>query len=81
MMNGWDFYNGWEDSTDTPARHGATRTNLFHHSRKGSLCRNALQRLGLDPDIMKGKDALWFYQLILSMCEIKKSGVRKDPCQ
>eukprot|EP00957_Ditylum_brightwellii_P004235 321922-Ditylum_brightwellii.AAC.1 len=30
---------------------------------------------------MKGKDVLWFYQLILPMCEIKKSGVRKEPCQ
>eukprot|EP00957_Ditylum_brightwellii_P042151 3192495-Ditylum_brightwellii.AAC.1 len=30
---------------------------------------------------MKGKDALWFYQLTLPMCEIKKSGIRKEPRQ
>eukprot|EP00957_Ditylum_brightwellii_P188523 14352308-Ditylum_brightwellii.AAC.1 len=30
---------------------------------------------------MKGKDVLWFYQLILPMCEIKKSAVGKDPRQ
>eukprot|EP00957_Ditylum_brightwellii_P132617 10113286-Ditylum_brightwellii.AAC.1 len=79
-MNNWDFYyNGWNDDTNTPARHGATRTNLLPHSRKGSLCRNTLQRLGLGPDKMKEKDTLWFYQLILPMCDIRKFGIRNDP--
>eukprot|EP00957_Ditylum_brightwellii_P085001 6463230-Ditylum_brightwellii.AAC.1 len=30
---------------------------------------------------MKQKDALWFYQLLLPMCDVLKSGIREDPCK
>eukprot|EP00957_Ditylum_brightwellii_P022436 1692864-Ditylum_brightwellii.AAC.1 len=61
-INDWEFFNnGCEDTTNSPAQYGATRTNLFLKNRRGSLDKNILQKLGLGVDTMKGKDALFFY--------------------
>ena len=40
---------------------------------------NLLQRLGLNDARMKDNDTLFFYQLLITMCSVIKSGIRKDP--
>mmetsp|Transcript_8710 Transcript_8710/g.12653 ORF Transcript_8710/g.12653 Transcript_8710/m.12653 type:complete len:83 (+) Transcript_8710:269-517(+) len=47
---------------------------------KGGLDTFVLQHLGLGPDTMEEKYALFFHQLILPMCDVAKSGARRDPC-
>jgi hypothetical protein len=84
--SGWEFhYQGWKRTdADPPAfRDGATRDNLFPESRKGSLDKDLLIKLGLTPDRMKDDsdrpDALFFYQLLLPICDPAQSGVVNDP--
>ena len=65
-------------------RDGATRgDNLFPESRKGSLDKDMLIKLGLNPDRMKDDlgrpDALFFFQLLLPICDPAQSGVVADP--
>ena len=83
---GWDFeYNGWHqrDVSLPQFRSGATREELFPENRKGSLDKEMLTKLGLTAARMKddkGKpDALFFYQLLLPICDPKTSGVPNDP--
>eukprot|EP00957_Ditylum_brightwellii_P053951 4086646-Ditylum_brightwellii.AAC.1 len=80
IVNGWEFhYQGWKDQSEEKARHGATCSILFLDSRKGKLCYNTLSQLGIGPEKMKQKDALWFYQLLLLMCDVSNSGIRNNP--
>eukprot|EP00957_Ditylum_brightwellii_P191008 14543902-Ditylum_brightwellii.AAC.1 len=59
IVNGWEFYyQGWKDPSEEMIRHGATCRYLFPDSRKGKLCYNTLNRLGMGPERMKQKDAL-----------------------
>ena len=53
--------------------------NFSLENIKGCLDRNLLQRIGLDAARMKENDALFFYQVLLPMCSVIKSGIRKDP--
>ena len=84
--NGWEFfYKGWK-STKTlnkNARHGATPSNLFPHERKSSLDAELLKSLGLTIERMRNRaflpDALFFYQLILPICDPSQSGIPDDP--
>ena len=84
MFKGWRFhYNGWEKSSGTQHRNGATKHNLFPSGREGALDKDALLHMGLTKERMCGidymPDALFFYQLILPMCDPMKSGIEYDP--
>lgn len=82
---GWEFrHQGWENTQgDYPIfRSGATKDDPFPDSRKGSLDREPLEKLGLDEQRMNeddgSPDALFFHQLSLPVC--KTSGIEGDPC-
>ena len=75
-------YNGWEKE-GTQFRSGATRENPFPEVRKGSLCGSTLARLGLTKERMMeadgAPDALWFWQALLPIHDIKRTGIENDP--
>ena len=71
------FYNGWYLEDTIPMlnhnpykRVGATRENPFPKERDGCLDGNLLTKLGLTRDRMIRGDALFFYQLLLPICEL-----------
>jgi hypothetical protein len=79
MHNGWQFfYDGWINPT-APYRRGATNTNMFPKEMDGSLDPVVLQKLGLTKERMQKGDALFFYQLLLPICDPSRSGVQDDP--
>ena len=77
----WDFYyNGWERIPNAPKHQsGATGANLFPDSQKGQLDATLLQKLGLTQARMVDCDALFFHQLLLPMCNPRRSGIDGDP--
>ena len=87
IQNGWEFfYNGWKSSLNPEIRNirnGATPHNIFPAERKGSLDGDLLKKLGLTINRMRDRyflpDALFFYQLILPICDPSKSGIENDP--
>ena len=80
VANGWNFYyKGWKSERAVPPRSGATSKNLFPESRKSSLDGDLLKKLGLSKERMKGTDALFFYQLLLPICDPGRSGIPDDP--
>ena len=84
-MGRYEFhYRGWQKSgTEQPYRSGASKENLFPPSRKGSLDSEVLKKLGLTSDRMKeddgAPDSLFFYQLILPICDVSINGLEGDP--
>jgi hypothetical protein len=58
-------------------RSGATKENMFPSIRKGRLSDDILTRLGCSATVMKDHegfpDALFFYQLLLPICDISKN--------
>ena len=84
LANGWEFfYNGWKSKKKSGARDGATPDNLFPEVRASSLDGEVLTKLGLTRDRVIGPDgmpdALFFFQLLLPMCDTSKSGISNDP--
>ena len=85
-VNGWEFhYNGWKNE-GFKHRHGATRANMFPEELKGCLDAGILAKLGLTKKrmglggVMDAEvDALFFYQLILPICNPQFSGIQDDP--
>ena len=77
----WDFfYDGWSGvGGGNLHRSGATSQNLFPESRKGSLDGDVLKKLGLTSARLQNRDALFFYQLLLPICDPKRSGIDGDP--
>ena len=86
VCDGWEFhYNGWKNPDGSNQhRRGATTSNMFPDDTKGCLDADILTKLGLNEKRM-GKtddqetDALFFHQLILPICDPKKSGIANDP--
>ena len=79
ICGGWTFhYSGWENETEYK-RSDVTDDELFPQSRKGCLDGDILERLGLTKEKMQMGDALFFLQLLLPICDPKKSGVTADP--
>ena len=79
IENGWEFfYSGWKND-NMPYRRGATTTNMFPKEMEGSLDYDLLKKLGMSKDRIVQKDALFFYQLILPICDPSKSGIADDP--
>jgi hypothetical protein len=76
--SGWTFfYKGWESDSNFSRRH-ATRDNMFPKERKGHLDAGKLRSLGLTKERMKDNDALFFYQLLLPICDPQNSGIEDD---
>jgi len=89
------FYNGWKLEQSLPPsmmssinkelnmkpfhRVGCGRDNMFPDDRKGRLNPNLLEKMGLTSERMQECDALFFYQLLLPICDPSKSGVAGDP--
>ena len=78
-INGWEFfYNGWENESKN-GRSNSSSKELFPDSRSGCLDADLLRSLGLNKERMVFGDALFFYQLLLPICNPKKSGIANDP--
>lgn len=76
----WEFhYNGFVDEDNPGHRRGATTSNLFPKEMEGSLDVDILKKLGCNEERVKNVDALFFYQLLLPLCDTSKSGVEDDP--
>jgi hypothetical protein len=52
---------------------------MFPDARKGQLDTQLLKKLGLSQTRMQSKDALFFYQLLLPICDPAKSRIDGDP--
>lgn len=76
---GWTFYYDGFKNEEFPYRSGATTANLFPEERKGFLDVNVLKKLGQNKERIQSADALFFYQLLLPICDIKRSGIDDDP--
>ena len=85
-VNGWEFhYNGWKNE-GFQHRRGATTANMFPKEMEGCLDAGILAKLGLTKTRMglsggmdAEVDALFFYQLILPICNPQFSGIQEDP--
>jgi len=76
-INGWEFhYKGWENP-EMPYRRGATTNDLMPKEMRGCVDVDILKKLGMDKGSMK--DPLFFYQLILPICDPLRSGIEDDP--
>ena len=85
-VGGWNFYYGGWKSERPPekTRNGATPANLFPKERESTLDGNILKELGLNRSRIFNEetgepDSLFFFQLILPLCDPKQSGIRGDP--
>ena len=75
----WTFhYDGWKSKTKF-GRTDTTEADMFPDSRKGCLDKEILQKFGLTKEKMNMGDALFFFQLLLPICNPKKSGISGDP--
>ena len=75
------YYQGWEQPLQDPSlyRDGCTKDNMFPSDRKGKLDGDLLKKMGLSKTRMDEKDALFFYQLLLPICDPSKSDIEGDP--
>lgn len=79
MIGNWEFhYQGFSNSHPT-YRRGATTSNLFPKEMGGQLDVEILKKLGLTKRRMTDCDALFFFQLLLPLCDPSKSGIDQDP--
>ena len=79
---GWEFhYDGWDGGSGYPSLgHGdASSENMMPDSRKGKLDACLLATMGLTHIIMENIDVLFFYQLLMPMCNPVRSGILHDP--
>jgi hypothetical protein len=80
MVGPWEFfYGGWKDLGNNNFRDGANKAEPFPESRRGKLDEDLLRRMGLTAQRMISCDALFFYQLLLPICDPTKSGIDADP--
>ena len=76
MINGWKFHcNNWKESDARCLHRGeAECPNLFLECRDAVLDIELLEKLGLTPERVENKDAL-FFQSLLPMCNNSKLGI------
>ena len=79
-INGWDFhYKGWSGGSIEGLYRAHTFNNdLFPETRNGYLDADMLRRMGMSKKRATNLDALFFYQLLLPICDVSKSGVEDD---
>jgi hypothetical protein len=84
VINDWEFhYRGWETTKPEFLGRHTTDKNLFPDERKGFLDAKKLESLGLTSKQTKtgiqGEcDSLFFYQLLLPICDSKKNYITGD---
>lgn len=80
VVDDWEFfYDEYVPDLDASNRSSAIPTNLFPEERKGKLDYNLLKELKLTKEKILTCDSLFFLQLILPLCDPKKSGIEDDP--
>ena len=82
VAGGWEFhYYGWDGGSWSPSlgRGDASFKNLMPDSRKGKFDAGLLATMGLTHSRMKKIDAIFFYQLLLPMCNPARSGTLHEP--
>jgi hypothetical protein len=74
-------YNHWKlpVQNDKYSRAGSTRADFFPEYRSSKLDAGYFTKMGLTPTRMRERDALWFSQLILPICDPSRSGIVDDP--
>lgn len=79
-MGGWQYNcNGWKASNGEQMFWNDTQDgNQLPDSQKGTLDGELLSTMGLRLYRMNMVDALFFYQILLPICDPKKSGIAKD---
>ena len=76
--NGWEFfYDGWKNP-EMPYRRGASTSNMFPQEMNGSLDGNILRAHGLTKERMLSSAPLFFFQLLLPICDPRRSGIDND---
>ena len=71
----WEFYyKGWHGVREV--WDGASPDNFFPEARKGSLDGDLLSKMGLTTSRMIEGNALFFFQLLLPICDPKRSGIQ-----
>ena len=75
------FYQGWKNNNPTRenCRFGASRENLFPADRDVTLDATFLKKMGLTKQRMVECNALFFYQLLLSIADPAMSGIKDNP--
>ena len=78
-----EFEMAIEEEDDSPPKISSlyrvpSNVVLFPSSRLGKLDVRVLKKMGLTSNIMKTNDFLFFLQLILPICDTKKSGIAND---
>ena len=58
---------------------GEDTKNLFPDERNGSVDADILRKLGMTNEMMENVDTLFFFQLLLPICNPSQSGVEDDP--
>jgi hypothetical protein len=88
MYGGWEFfYDGWKLDDSVPKtdrnydsyHHNVEREKMFPPERDASLDADLLIKMGLTRERMIRGDALFFYQLVLPICDPDMSGIPNDP--
>jgi hypothetical protein len=74
-----DFF-GIDKGVPVPTfRPGASQANVLPPERKGHLNYELLKTMGLTKETLIDGDALFFFQLLLPICDPAKSGIENDP--
>ena len=79
QINGWEFhYNDWDGGAGTHTT-PVDDAKTFPPECKRFLDRDVLRKLGLTKHRMVVQDALFFYQLLIPICDVNNSGIVDDP--
>jgi hypothetical protein len=68
------YYQGYK--SERSFCDGSTRDNLFPSTRKGQLDAELLKTMRLIKERMITGDAFFFHQLLLPICDPKRSGIK-----
>jgi hypothetical protein len=80
IHDGWEFhYKDWKSDLGATNRSGSSPLELIPAERKGCLDYEFLKKMRLSKRRIMEGDALFFRQLLLPMCDPKKSGIDDDP--
>ena len=81
IINGWEFhYNDWDDGV-VPHRTPVEYAKEFPPEHKGCLEKDVLRDLGLTKHRMVVQDDIFFYQILLPICDVNNYGIVDDTRQ
>ena len=80
-INGWEFYyNDWDCGVG-PHRTPVDDAEQSPPEHKVCLDKDVLRKLGLTKHRMVVQDSLFFYHILLLICDVNNSGIVGDPRQ